>query len=57
MPLWRSGKSDMRPAQGFSIFWAPIGLDFKFYGFLGMFGVWHTWFSFGLEYWNAEIVE
>jgi hypothetical protein len=39
----------MRPAQGFSILWTPIGLDFKFYGFLGMFGVWHVGLSFGLE--------
>jgi hypothetical protein len=41
MALRRSGKSDMRAAQGLSIFWPPIRLNFKFYSFLRGLGVRH----------------
>jgi hypothetical protein len=53
MPLRRSGKCDVRSAQSFSIFGALIGLNLKFFGFLGVSGVWHARLSFRVEYWNA----
>jgi hypothetical protein len=39
----------MGRSQGFAIFGPPIGLDFKFYGFLGLFGDRHGWISFYME--------
>jgi hypothetical protein len=32
-------------------------LDFKFYGFLRLFGDRHEWISFYLEYWDAAIMD
>jgi hypothetical protein len=46
----------MGRSKRLAIFGLPVGLDFKFHGFLGLFGDRHGWVSFYLEYWDVAIM-